>query len=302
MKQKNLLLAGIAILLIAVGIYFGSTMGSNKSNGNTNGNATETAGSSSKDNDSTSAGAKTSRTDRDNDASMAQLTEKYGDGRTKLSKKITLDMASLMKDAMELADMGAALGGATSAKELQIKQTTDALASRLNLTEEQKVEVAAIVAKRVEQRMAAALELAASLEKDPTSMMETILAGDAYKRGDIAEEEYKAISELTLDSMKQVSGFAISGRGGNDLSDSILAEQLGPILEPAQQEQLDGIVQKAADAPPSPQQLPLQNGNLPAMEIEKLDQTMESAKKFTTGIKAMIEGVQGMREQTPPGP
>lgn len=299
MKQKTLLFLGIALLLVAGGIYLASTMGSNKSNAVASGAATGTPTGTTANEGNAETGAKTSRTDRDTDAALAQLTEKYGDGRTKLSQKITQDMVDLMKDAMQLADMGAALGGSTSAKELQIKQTTDALASRLKLTDEQKTEVSAIVAKRVEQRAAAALELAASLEKNPTSMMETILAGDAYKRGELAEEEYKAISQQTLDSMKQVSGFAISGRGGNDLSDSVLAEQLGPILEPSQQEQLDGIVQKAADAPPSPQQLPLQNGNLPAMEIEKLDQTMVSAKKLTTGLKAMMEGFQGMKELTP---
>lgn len=301
MKQKNLLFLGTALLIVAGGIYLASMMGSNPSKAMADGNAPATSSSAAIKDGDAAAGTKTSRSSRDRDAAFAQLTAKYGDGRTKLSKKITQDMVDLMKDAMQLADMGAALADdATSAKELQIKETTDSLASRLNLTDEQKKEVSAIVAKRVEQRAAAALDLVASLEKNPATLMETILAGDAFKRGEIGEAEYKAISQQTLDSMKQVSGFDITGRGANDLSDSILAEQLGPILEPSQQEQLDGIVDKAAEAPHSAQLLPLSNGDLPAMEIEKLDQTMVIAKQLTTGLKSMMEGFKGMKELTPP--
>lgn len=101
--------------------------------------------------------------------------------------------------------------------------------------------------------------------------------------------------------MRNVSGFAFSGRGGGDLSDPLLAQQLEGILTPEQQQQLAGIMQKATEAQAkNPQQLPFQNGNLPAMELEKLDQTMASAQKLTTGLKAMMEGLQGMKDLAPP--
>jgi len=59
-------------------------------------------------------------------------------------------------------------------------------------------------------------------------------------------------------------------------------------------------VQKAAErAQNSNQQMPFQNGNLPVMELEKLDQTMLSAQKLTTGLRAMMEGFQGMKELNP---
>ncbi len=302
MKQKPLLITGAALLLLAAGIFFYSSKEKQNQGDSPQPIAAGTAQTGESSQTSGVAGSTTSSVARDGDATMAALTEKYGDGRTKLSKKIALDMAGLMKDALELADLGAAMGGSASAKEMAIKQTTDALASRLKLTEEQKVEVKAIVEKRVENRIAAAHELAAALEKDPSAMMETILAGDAFKRGDITQEEYDATSKETLDSMKQVSGLALSGRGGSDLSDAVLAEQLGPILNPDQQQQLGGIVDKAAEPPANnTPQMPLQNGNLPAMELEKLDQAVVNAKKFTTGLKSVMEGVRGMQELTPPG-
>lgn len=305
MNQKNLIFAGVGIALLAGGIYLGSTM--SKTNAadpqsaaataalaaiQANGNAAPAA---------PAAGAKASTNDRSTDSAWAKLTEKYGDGRTKLSKKIATDMAGLMTDAMELADLGAGLAGASSAKELAIKQASDSLANQLGLTDEQKTKAASIIEQRVGERMDAVNELAAALEADPSSMMETILAGDALKRGEMTQEEYDAISGDTLAVMRNVSGFAFSGRGGNDLADPLLAEQLQSVLTPEQQQRLAAIAEKASQAQArNPQQLPFQNGNLPAMELEKLDQTMASAQKLTTGLKAMMEGLQGMKDLAPP--
>ncbi len=306
MKAKQWIIAGAGIALLAVGIYLGSAMGNKKDStpeavAATTPVATTANAGGSGNGMSAAAGAKSSSNDRGGDGAWAKLAEKYGDGRMKLSKKITQDMAGLMTDAMQLADMGAALGGAGSAKEMAIKQATDALASRLGLTEEQKTKAAGIVESRVGERMDAVTELAAALEADPSGMMETILAGDALKRGEITQEEYDTISADTLSVMRNVSGFAFSGRGGNDLRDPLLAEQLQGILTPEQQQQLAGMMQKASEAQANnPQQLPFQNGNLPAMELEKLDQTMASAQKLTTGLKAMMEGLQGMKDLAPP--
>jgi len=305
MKQKNLMIAVAGIALLAGGMYLGSTMGK-KNNSDTEESAAAAMATALKTNatnagNAPAVGAKASSNDRGSDGAWAKLAEKYGDGRTKLSKKITQDMAGLMKDAMQLADMGAGLAGASSAKELAIKQASDALASRLELNDEQKNKAATIVEQRVGERMDAVNELAAALEADPSGMMETILAGDALKRGEINQQEYDAIADDTLAVMRNVSGFAFSGRGGNDLSDPILAEQLQGILTADQQQKLAGIVQKATEARgKNPQQMPFQDGNLPAMELERLDQTMASAQKLTTGLKAMMEGLKGMRDLSPP--
>lgn len=39
---------------------------------------------------------------------------------------------------------------------------------------------------------------------------------------------------------------------------------------------------------------------LPKMELEKLDSSIESARKITTGIKTMMDGMGGLREMMPP--
>jgi hypothetical protein len=39
--------------------------------------------------------------------------------------------------------------------------------------------------------------------------------------------------------------------------------------------------------------------NLPSMELEKMDQTVTSAKKLTTGLKSMMEGMGGLQDLGP---
>lgn len=302
MKSKIILaIAGIALL--AGGIYLGKGMGSKTgAETATSDGAPQPPGLGSAGNNAPAAAGKKTSRKREGESSWAKLTEKYGDGKTKLSKKITQDMAGMLDDAMDLADMGAELGGATSARALASKQALDALTAKLGLTEEQKTKVADIVAERVGRRMDAVKELTTAMRDDPGGMMETILAGDAYSRKEITEEEYKQASEETLAVLKNVSGFALSGRGaGSDITDPLLAEQLRPVLGTDQQKQLDDLMQQAeaAKANSSRQEMPFQNGNLPAMELEKLDQTMASAQKLTTGLKAMMEGFKGLKSANP---
>lgn len=306
MKQQHILLGVVGLVLLGGGIYLGTTLGNKKAEPSTATATTPTnsvagpSGSGAAAGATPAAGAATGSKDRAGDSAWSKLTEKYGDGRTKLSNKVTKDMAGLLKDAMSLTDMGAELAGAGSAKELAIKQATDALSSRLGLTEEQKAKVAGLVEERVTERMDAVTELATAMENDPEGMMETILAGDALSRGEMTQEEYDAVSADTLSVLRNVSGFALSGRGGADLSDPLLAEQLNSVLDATQQQQLADIVKQATDrAQNSSQQMPFQNGNLPVMELEKLDQTMISAQKLTTGLKAVMEGFKGMKELAP---
>ena len=294
MKSKIILgIAGIALL--AGGIYLGKGMGSKTgAETATSDGAPQPPGLGSAGNNAPAAAGKKTSRKREGESSWAKLTEKYGDGKTKLSKKITQDMAGMLDDAMDLADMGAELGGATSARALASKQALDALTAKLGLTEEQKTKVADIVAERVGRRMDAVKELTTAMRDDPGGMMETILAGDAYSRKEITEEEYKQASEETLAVLKNVSGFALSGRGaGSDITDPLLAEQLRPVLGTDQQKA------EAAKANSSRPEMPFQNGNLPAMELEKLDQTMASAQKLTTGLKAMMEGFKGLKSANP---
>lgn len=300
MKQ-NLLFLFIALTLVAGGVFLGSKMQNNKLTAASQADATKannTASVGSATGAMAAEKSKSSSTKRE--SSWAQLTEKYGDGRTKLSKKISEDMSKLVTDAMQLADMGAQMSGQTDAKAAATKGIMDAVTRRLGLTPEQLEKAKPIIEARVADRMNAVTELAGAMQNDPAPMMETILAGDALTRKEMSQEEYDAISADTVALLRNVSGFALGGRGGSDLSDPLLAEQLNSILTPEQQQTMAELAQKAAErTAQGDTQIPFQNGNLPAMDLEKLDAAMGNAQKLTSGLRGMMEGFKGMKDAFP---
>jgi hypothetical protein len=311
MKNKNIIIGVAGIAILCGGIYLGSTLknggdsASNPSNGPAANTANQTGAAQTAADPGSPAGPSSDKSSKPRpESAWAKLTEKYGDSRTKLSKKVTADMAKVMGEAMELADMGAELAGGKSAKEMTSKQAVDALASRLGLTDEQKAKATEVVQKRVAERMDAMKELSTAMGDDPGPMMETILAGDAFSRGEITEDEYNTASQDTLALLRNVSGFGFGGPGGggSQLGDPVLAEQLQTVLTPEQQTQLAEIVKQAQEkaAQGGSSKIPFQNGNLPAMDLEKLADSMQSAQKLTTGIRAMMEGFKGLQQLNPP--
>lgn len=308
MKNNNLIIGIAGLAILCGGIFLGSTL----KNGGDSGKDPEAAASAAAQkeaatgtgNPGAAAAAKSETASKPRPKSAwAELTEKYGDSRTKLSKKVTEDIVKVMGEAMELADMGAELAGSKSATEMASKQTLNGLSSRLGLTDDQKAKATEIVQQRIAGRMNAMKELSTAMSEDPGPMMETILAGDAFSRGEITQAEYNSASQDTLELLKNVSGFAFGGPGGrSQLSDPLLAEQLQSVLTAEQQQQLAEIVKQAEEkaAQAGPARMPFQDGTLPAMDLEKLAASMQSAQKLTTGIREMMEGLKGLQQLNPP--
>lgn len=311
MKNRNIIIGVAGIAILCGGIFLGTTLknGSGAATSTAQGpNGAAADGVNPGAANPTAAGPKAKKSSNPRpESAWARLTEKYGDGRTKLSKKVTEDISKVMDDAVELADMGSQLAGGRSATEMAATQAVDALSNRLGLTDEQKAQATEIVQKRIADRMNAVKELSSAMREDPSAMMETILAGDAFSRGEITEEEYDSASGETLDLLKNVAGFGFGGFGGGggggaQLSDPVLATELQSVLTPEQQQQLAEIAQQAQDkaAQAGPGKLPFQNGTLPAMDLEKLDLSIQSAQKLTGGLRAMMEGLKGLQEVAPP--
>jgi hypothetical protein len=97
--------------------------------------------------------------------------------------------------------------------------------------------------------------------------------------------------------------------GGSPLRDPDFVAGFKSILDPSQSEKLDAtMTQRQTEATTDPTTVPgVEEGNiagLPKMELEKLDSSIESARKITTGIKSMMDGMGGLRDvmQPPPAP
>jgi len=240
-----------------------------------------------------------------------KLTEKYGGSRTSLSKKVTTDLADVLDESLELADMGAQMGGAESAAEAASKGMVSGLVTQLGLTEEQQAKATELVQGAVAKRFAAVKELTGAMRDDPSAMMEMFLAGDATSRNEMTQAEYDEITGGTRQMLQNVGGFVL-GRspdrlGGPLLGDDDFTSQLAAILTPEQQEQLTKYAAEMAakqEARAGNNQLPLQGGAIPVMDIEKLEATIASAKQMAGGLRQVMEGFQTMKQNTqqPPAP
>ena len=245
--------------------------------------------------------------------SWPELAAKYGGSRTNLAKKVATDLADVLDQSLELADMGARMGGSTSAADAASKGMVRGLARRLNLTEDQQAQAEELVRGAVEKRLAAVKDLASSMHGDPGAMMEMFLAGDATARNEMTREEYDEVTGDTRRMLEDVGGFVL-GRtpdrlGGPLVGDQQFNQQLADILTAEQQQQLSAYTAEQAAEQAARQEnradrpgLPLQDGSIPAMELEQLDQAVSSAKQMAGGMHQVLEGLQNLQQYQPGAP
>jgi hypothetical protein len=234
-------------------------------------------------------------------AANAELIAKYGEARTNLSKHVSANVTGIMDDAIQMVEMmnsspNGGFGGG-------LGMALGSLNGELQLTPEQSEKAKALYQehqKRKSESYRAAVEL---LKKDPTSLMKLMLASDASARSEMTDEEYKKVQ---ADAGKSLTGIINpldrkNFGGGSPLRDPDFVSGMKGILDPTQNGKLDETMAKRqADAASDPTTVPgVEEGNiagLPKMELEKLDQSIESARKVTTGIKSMMDGMGGLRE------
>lgn len=235
----------------------------------------------------------------------SRLTEKYGGTRTNLSRKVTTDIADVLDQTLELADIGAQMGGSETLVQAASKETLRSIATQLNLTEEQKAKATGLIEGAMEKRMGAVKELATAMRDDPESMMEMLLAGDAVSRNEMTQAEYDESTAATREMLGNITGF-VGGRnpaamGAPLLGDDEFTGQLAALLTPEQRASLAEYSQKMAAQASQPNRggMPLQNGTIPVMELEKLEQAMASAKQMTGGLRQLMEGMKGLQQNLP---
>jgi hypothetical protein len=239
----------------------------------------------------------------------ADLVAKYGEARTNLSKHVSSNIVGIMDDAVKMGEMmTAGLGGNFGGG---LGMALGRLNGELQLTPEQQEKASALIKahqQRQTERSRAALE---RLKQDPTSLMKLMLASDASARGEMEDDEYKSVQ---ADAGKGLMGVINpldrkNMGGGSPLRDPDFVAGFKSILDPSQSEKLDAtMTQRQTEATTDPTTVPgVEEGNiagLPKMELEKLDSSIESARKITTGIKSMMDGMGGLRDvmQPPPAP
>ena len=79
------------------------------------------------------------------------------------------------------------------------------------------------------------------------------------------------------------------------MKDSAFTSEFQAILDPDQ----TATFAAAATEQQSKEDDDRSMNNLPSMELEKMDQTVASAKKMTTGLRSMMEGMGGLQDLGP---
>jgi RNA polymerase sigma factor (sigma-70 family) len=230
-----------------------------------------------------------------------ELAEKYGESRTNLSKHITGNVISLLEDTVEMGEMATtgALGGAFGGRN-GFRMGLGRVGNDLKLTDEQQEKASAIYAEFQKRELAKSKEAIDRLKKDPTSLMQLMLASDAFARGEITEDEYKRLQTASGEDLGGVLSplDERNFRGGRPLRDEAFLTEFKGILDPTQTETLQASL---AEQAPKGETAANEGSitNLPTMELEKLDTTIESVKKLTTGVKTMMEGMGGLQDLGP---
>lgn len=241
-------------------------------------------------------------------SAWAKLSAKFGEEKTKLSKKISSDLGDVIDEGMELANAMAKNTGAATPAEAASKEALKNLSPQLGLDETQQQKAGALIQGAVKERMDAVTQLASAMRAEPEQMMEMFLAGDALSRGEITQGEYDQMTQPTRTMLENIGGFVMgrpgSGPGNQLLGDEAFTKELNGILTPDQQVKLTEISTQWTEQAQTRRGgtrggIPFQNGQIPVMDLEKLDQSVTSVKKMAGAARIMIDAMQGLKQANP---
>ncbi len=227
---------------------------------------------------------------RGSTAANPELVASFGEARVNLSKRVASDMIGMLDDAAKMGELVASgqLAGASGDPEARVKKALGPLGEQLNLTAAQIEQAGKVLADYQRQGLERTRESVAQLRKDPGTLMEMILASDAYLRGEIPEDRYQQVRSASLSQLGDLMNplDRENFHGGRPLQDDSFVKSFGELLEPAQREVLNAAL---ADSGPSASSGRL--SELPLMPLEKLSDVISTSRKLTDGHKQMLEGM-----------
>ncbi len=306
MTKKTAITAGVALLLAGAGAvaYINRSPEGEEQAGQAPGKSPGSSSGSSLapvDDDN----AKATRSRPRDPAENPEFVAKYGAARTNLSKHVAGNVISLLEDAVEMGEMASsgAIGNAFGGPRAGVRMGLGRIGNDLELTEDQQTKAGELYAEFQKRQLEQSKDTVARLKKDPTALMQLMLASDSFSRGEITEEQYKELQTSSGEDLKGVLNplDRENFRGGKPLQDEAFRSGFQALLEPTQSEKLQASLdeQAAKAAEPGAPADPGNITNLPAMELEKLDETVVSAKKLTGGLKQMMEGMGGLQNLGP---
>jgi hypothetical protein len=223
----------------------------------------------------------------------AELVAEYGEARTKLSRQIAGNVVTLLDDVVVMGEKiagGGGFGGQRGAL-----MALGGLGRQLELSDEQRTKTEALLADFQKRELEKSKAAVNSLRKDPQSLMRMMLASDKFSRGEITEDQYKAIQQTSQEELKGLMNplDRQNFQGGRPLGDETFRQGMLAVLDPKQTETFNAAIQARPAAATN------DSGgiaSLPPMDLEKLDKTITSAQTLTRGVQQMMEGLGNLQE------
>lgn len=302
MTKKTAITTGAALLLVGAGAIVAVNRGDDSAPPSAPNSANQRPGNSASATPGEVASAASNRVREREAGRDAELIEKYGESRTNLSKHVAANVIGLLEEAVEMAEMATTgeMARAFGGRRNGLRMGLGGIYDRLELTEEQQEKAAELFADFQKREVARSKESIAELKKNPDALTRLFLAGDAFKRGEISEVEYKEIQTANASGLDGVMNplDRENFRGGQPLADEAFNEGFAALLDTDQAATYQAAVEdheaKAGDA-----RRQSDITELPVMELEKLDETIVSARKLTGGLKQMMEGMGGLQDLGP---
>jgi RNA polymerase sigma factor (sigma-70 family) len=304
MTKKSAVIAGSAMLLAGIGAIVvqqssdksHATAASRVSNAPAASEKTAVASTESE----TTAASRSRRAPKN-----PELASKYGESRTNLSRHISEKIIGILENANELQNL--AIGNqkftATDVSKALLQSELGETYDQMNLSDEQIEKVGKLVMERQKMVFDQLKQRADQLKKDPSPLMQAILANDAFSRGEISEEEHQRLIAGTDQSGIDLTSpmGIVSADDTSLLSNPKTLGEFKGILTSEQQSQLQAHLDEAQSqqADHTAETASRSNAGLPVMNIEQLDKAIDSAQKMTTGMKSMMEGMTGMENFLP---
>ncbi|MEM1085910.1 MAG: hypothetical protein AAGI48_17510 [Verrucomicrobiota bacterium] len=293
MNRNVTLIAAIVVLLVGVAAFAFLRPASEDS-----GNTTGDAGAAGSDSTEEAGGLKPTRStpereERDTgEEEIARLTEEYGESRTNLSRHIVGNVTSMLDDVLEMGEMmaeGRGFGGRGGNWAIRgMLRGTE-----IDLDDEQEEQINELYRDYQKRELERAKADVERLKENPSAMMGFVLASDARSREEISEEEYEALQLTTSEEFQNILNPLDRNnfRGGRPMEDEDFVQGFESVLTP---DQLTEFTTAQADREPRPERTNFTE--IPVMDLDTMDKSIESAKQMTTGFKSMMQGMGNLRE------
>ncbi|MBK1826353.1 hypothetical protein [Haloferula rosea] len=301
MSRKTSFLAAILVLLLGVAAVAIVRMGNDDNNGDETA-STPPARDGSANSASRFTGDANSGTERiskrsEREVRNEELVEQYGEARTNLARHVSDNVVSLLDDAIQMGEMMTSgqsnFGGGNWAIRGILRN------AGVELTDEQREQASELYKDYQKRELEKTKKAVEQLRTDPTSLMSMVLAGDAKSRGDLGEEEYASLQAANAEALGDIINPLDRNnfRGGSPMEDEAFRSGFESLLDPEQAETFNAKMAENEASDSGRQQTDITQ--MPTMDLESLDQAVSSAKQMTTGVRSMMEGMNGLRELQP---